>query len=644
MGRYVIQILRVGWFIIKYALILGVIALVLILIMLSGAYRDLKAVATDGLAGKQEATTAVNQVKARDWSGADKSATQAQEHFTASLASLDKVRSNPAAKNVPLIKQQINDLEYLLKTGEILTRSLQRTIPLVEQAQTIQAGGASSNFVDLSTADKQRFLKLLYESGPELSGLNANLDLALLNLDKIHKIGILWPVYSQISDIKSELTQAADLMDKAVPLANLLPALAGYPETSRFLIILQNNDELRPSGGFIGVYAILEIQNGEIISLKTDDSYHLDMPASLSDKWTKEPPAPIKKYLKVEKWYFRDANWSPDWPTSAQQIEEIYQGELVATGQPTPTLTGVMAINPDFVSDLISLVGPITVRGETYTADNLQSLLQYNVEVAYKEQNISSWNRKDVINELVAELKARLFRLPSQQWTTLLSIADSNISERNLQLFLNNSNWQTQTRSLQAGGEVKKTAGDYLMVVDSNFGAFKSDVVVKKDITYSVAPKNGKLTAAAKLSYRHEGDFDWRTTRYRSYTRIYAPLGSKLQSLAGLDEATQDLSVIDDEELGKTIFGFFLTVEPGTTREITVNYELPDSLNRAAEAGTYELFVQKQSGNRIKNLELNFSFDKSIKKASLPSLRISGKKAALNTDLNIDRPLTIYFK
>ncbi|MFA5754603.1 MAG: DUF4012 domain-containing protein, partial [Patescibacteria group bacterium] len=506
MGRYLIQILNIIWQAVKYAILLGILAVILILILLGSAYRDLKAVGQNGLNGKGNLTAAVNYVKSQDWPSAAEAAIKARDNFSASLDSLDKIRLNPAVKSLPPVRSQVNDLEYLLKTGEILSRSLERTVPLVQEVEKIRSGATSRNFIDLTAADKARLLRLLYESEPELNGLRANLDLALLNLDKIHKIGVLWPVYSQISDVRQELNQAAVLMDKAIPLMKLLPALAGYPETSRYLIILQNNDELRPTGGFIGVYAILETKNGEVLSLKTDDSYHLDMPASLSDQWTKEPPAPIKKYLKVQKWYFRDANWSPDWPTSARQIEEIYRGELRATNQPDPALTGVMAINPELVSDLLRLVGPITVRGETYTSDNLQPLLQYNVEVAYKEQDISSWDRKDIINELMTELKQRLFDLPSQKWTELLSIIDTNISERNLQLFLNNSNWQSLAQSLRVGGEIKKTTGDYLMVVDSNFGAFKSDVVVKKNIDYAVEQKKEKLTATVKLNSRHDGE------------------------------------------------------------------------------------------------------------------------------------------
>jgi ABC-type Fe3+-hydroxamate transport system substrate-binding protein len=143
----------------------------------------------------------------------------------------------------------------------------------------------------------------------------------------------------------------------------------------------------------------MTIKNGDIISLETKDSYHLDMPSV--GKWQLEPPAPIKKHLGVENWYLRDSNWSPDWPSAARQIEKIYKGESRAIGLPEPNFSALIAINPDFIADLLRLVGPITIDNETYYPENFQPLLQYNVEVAYKDKDISSWDRNNIINDLV---------------------------------------------------------------------------------------------------------------------------------------------------------------------------------------------------------------------------------------------------
>lgn len=614
------------WPLLKYAFLTAALLVVLILILLSSAYRDLKNAAAGGLEGKAEISAAVMAAQAQNWPAALSGAERAQILFTTALEDLNRTRRNPAVKNIGVIRTQINDLEYLLKTAEILSRSLGRTVPLIQELDNILSGAASRNFIDLPASDKSRFLQLIYESEPELNGLKANLNLAVLNLNKIHRIGVLWPIYRQISDIKQELSQTAALMDKTVLLVKLLPALAGYPDMSRFLLILQNNDELRPTGGFIGVYGILEIQNGEIVSLKTDDSYHLDMPSSLNN-WNLEPPAPLKKYLKVEKWYLRDANWSPDWPTAAKQIEEIYNGEIKSVGQPVASFIGVIAINPDLTADLIRLVGPIMINGETYDADNFQPLLQYNVEVAYKDQNISSWDRKEIINELMDELKKRLFNLPSGNWSELLKTIDRNISAKNIQIYFKNADWENLAQSLRAGGEVKNTAGDYLLVVDSNLGSFKSDAVIKKKISYVLTEeKNGlnELSATVKLNYRHEGGFDWRTTRYRNYTRVYAPLGSRLISLNGLNETTADFSEVDDKDLNKTVFGFFWTIEPGATGEISLNYRLPTAIQEQFTANQYQLLMQKQAGQRLEGLEIIVN-------------RLNKKPLNFRTDLETER-------
>ncbi|MCX6795014.1 MAG: DUF4012 domain-containing protein [Candidatus Falkowbacteria bacterium] len=627
MNRYLAHSFNVLWFILKYALIILIAGLILLIIALSGAYKDLRAAGEQGLAGKNDLTAAVGAVKNQDWETALTLTVKARSEFGYALASLDASRSNPAIKNFGPVRVQINDLEYLLKTADILSRSLERGIPIASELKKISAGNGNHNFIDLPAADKGRFLKLIYESEPELNGLKANLDLARLNLDKIHKIGVLWPVYSQISDIKQELTQVSELLGKAAPLIKLLPALAGYPVASRFLIILQNNDELRPTGGFIGVYGIMESRNGEIISIDTDDSYHLDMPASLSDQWKMEAPAPLKKYLKVEKWYLRDSNWSPDWPTAAAKVAEIYHGENAVSGTSTLPFTGVVAITPDFIGDLLRLVGPIVVRSETYDANNFQPLLQYNVEVAYKDQDISSWDRKDIVNELMGEIKSRLFKLSADKWSELIKIADSNIAEKNIQVYFPNSGWQGLAKEMGMSGEVKKPAGDYLMVVDANLGAFKSDAVLNKDIFYTLNQSADGLNATVRLDYRHEGGFDWRTTRYRSYTRVYAPLGSHFISLKGVNESTADISVTDDPGLNKTVFGFFWTIEPGSAESAILSYNLPDRINVQIKAGAYELLVQRQAGSRINSLKAIFK-------------PLSGKTREWSDNLNTDKYFT----
>ncbi len=615
--------------IIKYALILFIALFFLLILSLINTYKNFKDAALNALSGRDDITIAVNAVKNRNWEEALNKSQSAEEKFQKSLSNIEETRSNKTLANLGFLRNQVNDLDYLVSTAEILSRSLSKGISLVWEIDKIRTSVSSNNFNDLSPTDKNNFLKLVYESGPELNGLKANLTLAQLNIEKIHKIGILWPVYKKISDIKTELVQASDILDQVIPLTKILPILGGYPEQNHFLIILQNNDELRPSGGFIGVYGLLTSQNGEISSLKTYDSYHLDMPAV--GKWTYSAPDPISKYLKVSNWYFRDSNWSPDWPQASEKMIEIYNGEKTAIGEEKENFSGVIGITPNLISNLLHITGPITVNGETYNENNLQTLLQYNVEVAYKEKDISSWDRKNIINDLISELKTRLFSLPTNRLNEILSSLQKDIAAKNIQLYFANSDKETLIQSLKASGEVVKYNGnnDYLMVIDANLAAFKSDAVMQKDITYNLKyDKNTNLISSLVLNYKHNGDFNWRTTRYRSYTRVYAPFGSEFISLNGLDEKTSDLSILNDEKLNKTVFGFFLEIEPGLSKEINLKYRLPETIKKEIGLNnSYNLIWQNQAGSRAKT-KIIINYKNKVKQVS------PGTDQNIRVDLN----------
>lgn len=539
--------------------------------------------------GKNNLETAFNLVQEGNYLNARLEADLATVAFNESLDNLEDIKNNRVAANLAPISVSLADLEALTKTAEILSRSFSQASLLLENFS--QTALATHNFGDLAESEKQETLALLYQAAPELKGLKANLSLALLNLDQIHRVGILLPFEAQISDLKEKLNTANNLLATLSPVSQMLPGLAGYPEESVFLLVLQNNDELRPTGGFIGTYGLIKVKNGSLGEIVTEDVYHLDMPCI--DKIFETPPEPVAEYMKVKYWWLRDANWSPDWPTAAKQVQKMYLAESACTGPVPNQPVAVFALNPGLISRLLDFVGPITVGDDTYTSENFQSLLQYNVEIAYAEQEISSWDRKEIINEIVSELKERLFTVPLNRFPELLEIMDDAKARRDLQIYFNDSSYQNLVSSLGWGGEIKTTANDYLMVVDANLAAYKTDAVMRKNINYQISGDQ-RLVATIKLDYHHEGGFDWRTTRYRSYTRILVPKGSELINHSGLN----DFSVTTDEAINKTVFGFFWSIEPGTKKEVTLSYYLPAKINST----NYELYFQKQSGSRLNNL------------------------------------------
>ena len=228
-------------------------------------------------------------------------------------------------------------------------------------------------------------------------------------------------------------------------------------------------------------------------------------------------------------------------------------------------------------------------------------------------------------------MKTRLFSLPTNRLNEILSSLQKDIAAKNIQLYFANSDKETLIQSLKASGEVVKynCNNDYLMVIDANLAAFKSDAVMQKDITYNLKyDKNTNLISSLVLNYKHNGDFNWRTTRYRSYTRVYAPFGSEFISLNGLDEKTSDLSILNDEKLNKTVFGFFLEIEPGLSKEINLKYRLPETIKKEIGLNnSYNLIWQNQAGSRAKT-KIIINYKNKVKQVS------PGTDQNIRVDLN----------
>jgi len=388
-------------------------------------------------------------------------------------------------------------------------------------------------------------------------------------------------------------------VDLALYKLESIDRLAGYPEKSNFLFLLQNNAELRPTGGFIGTYGIIETNLGDISRFDTHDIYHIDMP--VKDKINVTPPQALVKYLGVDRWYMRDSNWSPSWPESARQAEWFFREENKLLDKPdiVGDFDGVLGITPSLITDLLYLTGPLTIENVTYDKDNFSKLLEYRVEKGYVDLGVSSWERKEVIGDIAEILKKRLLDLPSSQWPGLINVLSRNLASKDILIYLHDESLNNIIKENNFSGEIVQAPLDYLMVVDANMAAYKTDEVISRSINYNLEEKDGNLFVNLKIHYAHQGDFDWRTTKYRTYTRIYVPLGSQLVQVSDLGEEKVSIS----EDFQKTVFGAFHTIEPGEIGTLQFYYKLPKNLTtKILEKGEYSLYTQKQPG--VKNSKL----------------------------------------
>lgn len=619
--------------------ILGVILVACLLALVN--LKNVKAVVAGVTEGKANLEQALYQAQSRDFLEASETADMAMKNFQSMNAELESFKLGPLAR-IPQVDAYRTDAAHLAKGGELLASALKEGATYAHTLDVVLSADKTTSFSELSASEKRRILEAIYQAQPTIEKIQVLIDQSLTEVRSATSFSWIIPLNTQVVELTKKLTESKNTLASATPLTKLLPPLLGYPNSAEYLFVLQNSDELRPTGGFMGTYGIIQTQDGDFKRFETHDIYHLDMP--VKDKVNITPPEPIKKYL-VDKWYMRDSNWSPDWPTSAENILHFYGIENSAQPSPDPLkqFDGVIAITPEVIIDLMKFTGPIPHEGEIYTAENFVDLLQYKVERDFVRLGIPSWHRKEVVGELAQILKERLLDMPLERWPELIRLLGDTMARKNVLLYSKDPKLQSVIKEQGWSGEMRSHWGDYLMVVDANMAALKTDAVMKRHVAYKLSEKNNELVAKVTLSYSHEGSIDWKTSRYQSFTRIYVPEGSTLISSSGF----ADGSVVSGDEMGRTYFGGYVIVPPRQTAQMVFEYRLPKRmLANMTSYKNYGLLIQKQPGTEKVGFSVDVAFTNEIQSynpVNLYSETPSPNRFTTQGDLEIDRTFLINF-
>lgn len=348
-----------------------------------------------------------------------------------------------------------------------------------------------------------------------------------------------------------------------------------------FLILFENNLEIRPGGGFIGAFGILKIKNGRLVSIETHDLSNFDgrIPDGI------KPPYPMEEMLRIKSWKMRDSNYSPDFPTNARKAEEFYY-----LGRGEEKFDGIIAVTTNVLASFLKVTGPIEVAGYpgTYDSNNAAIALEYQVEKGFDEQGIERGERKSVMGFLAKEILGRVDKLTlSEKWNFLKVIFD-DLKRKDIQIYLKNKELAAVAREANWDGAVDENwRKDYLMMVDANLGAYKSDYYMKRSVDYSIDLSKDEPEVKLRIAYKHTAQKkDWMTNDYRDFLRVYVPDGSWLTSHANAERP------VFGSELGKKYLGFNVFVPVNKERTVEINYKLPKEM----KTGDYDLKIQKQPG------------------------------------------------
>lgn len=395
----------------------------------------------------------------------------------------------------------------------------------------------------------------------------------------------------------------------------LAPYFLGFDKSRTFLLLFLNNTEMRPGGGFIGSYGILKINKGKIFSFTTSGSENLDWNAPKD--FVVEPPPPIIKYLAQPLWYFRDSNWSPDFKESSESALRFYAAE---GGAEASALDGVIGLTPTVLKGLLAVMGALDVNGKTYVPEKVVEELEYHVEYGYKDAGQQVAERKTLIGEMGSALMQKITSVPPWRWKSMLDLFENMVKEKHVMLFSKDAAVQKTIENLGWGGRQADIpmSTDFVQVVDANLASLKTDAVIDRAFTYSIRRAGNEWVGEFSAAYAHTGARDWKTTRYRSFTRLYVPASAALRESAGFVDDVKSKKPMSAEavvEGEKQSFGGFWFVEPGMSETIRWVFALPAGVQEQLNAGVYKLYAQKQLGlERAPRLTVQVDFGTTVRR------------------------------
>ena len=450
--------------------------------------------------------------------------------------------------------------------------------------------------------------------------------------------------------------QSFELLDSlsksSMEIVNLSLDFTGRGSAKIYLVLFQNNTELRPGGGFIGNIGLLKFEEGKLKEITVEDVYTAD--GQLKEKI--EPPKQLAQLLAVDNFYLRDSNWSGDFEANANLARDFLKKE---TGQ---DVDGVIAVDLTFVQNLLKTTGPVKLAdyNEEITADNLFEKGEYYSEVNFFP---GSTQKRDFFGALTRALISKMLTDIAQIGEESKVSGDSHFVEAatvlkealarkhlmmpfddaNLSAFAKAKGWDhpLPPANFDPSANLGETR-DFLALLEANLGANKVNRVLERKIAYEVnVGRDGDLVAKLTIDYINNSRAEtWPVGKYVNYLRVYVPKDAELLEYKNDVQKIEDVEVMPGEKL--TTFGMVVEVPIKSTRQAVLLYSIPKKLD-LEKSPTYHLYAQKQAGTGNDSFSFSMNLPEYLKVESING--VDEKKVTQNlkipTDLATDREFEV---
>jgi len=504
-------------------------------------------------------------------------------------------------------------------------------ISFIEDALSIQTKAQELNELLLKTSkspeevDQTRVaLSHVHELASHLSDSSANLkDLLDYPIPPVQKLRTNFETVHSYLDTFKKISRHGD-------------ELIGGAESKKYLLFFYNNMELRPGGGFIGSFAVVEFKNYSLYDFKVYDVYDADgqLEAHVA------PPKAIRLHLGQPNWFLRDSNFSPDFGENVKTAEFFLEKELELTD-----FDGYAGITTTGLTYLLKAFGDVYVPdfNETINADNFYLKAQVQSEGNFFPGSVQKKSYLSTVG------RALLLNVGTASPSELASNLKKAFDEKHMVLLIKNGAIQKDIDSLRWSGKVavpeclsgiNNCIINHLLSIDANVGVNKANYFVNKSLHVRTDVDNkGAIHNIVSTTFINNSPSDvFPGGTYKNYYQLFIPTQSDVKSV---DIDGVKIEPYDEFNSGQfKVVGVVIEVEPKETSVVTIEYGLANSLKEGNSI--YQFVVQKQIGsfNNDLSFELNLPDNVFVTQQNFASLAKRGR-VVYNTDLSTDRIFVI---
>jgi hypothetical protein len=458
-----------------------VVAAVVVVAALVGlaiyTYSQLSSARNDIDVATTKATELQDALEAGDQPAAQRSLTELQ----GSIGSADSTLSGAVfslAGKLPLVGKNVDAVRAV-------TSSLKRVAdtglpPLVEVAdqfngKTFNPQGGAIN------------VKAIAGIGPNVTESSDIISAASSDVDEIDASSLMGSLQGPVVDAQEKLGQAAAIADRAATASRVVPQM--LTGEHNYLLLFQNNAEVRATGGLPGAYAVLNVEDGKIkLGAQGSGSSMGNLPYEATEISDEETELFDTKLVTD----FRDINFTPDFPRAAAIGVDIIKREK------NIDVDGVLSVDPVTLSYVLKGLGPIQLEdGTTLTASNAVDVLLNGVYVKYPDTN--GGGAQDAF--FASATKQIFDRVLSGDGdpTALLKALTRAANERRLQVWTKSSKIEDLLDGTAVAGQLPKD-----QAAESTLGFYLNDATGAKMqyyLDYDVETKARKCNDAGVQTY-----------------------------------------------------------------------------------------------------------------------------------------------